>query len=197
MYEYIRGKVIELTPTVAVVEAASVGYGINISLNTYSAIEETAQNKGEVLLYIYEAVREDAFTLYGFSSKEERALFLLLISVSGVGASSARVILSAYSVNELLSIISAENVKMLKSIKGIGTKTAERIIVDLKDKVQKVGEAELETNLLSPAKEEAVAALVVLGYAQSAATKICDTILKESPSLSIEKLIKEALNRLR
>jgi Holliday junction DNA helicase RuvA len=197
MYEYIRGKVIELTPTVAVVEAASVGYGINISLNTYSAIEETAQNKGEVLLYIYEAVREDAFTLYGFSSKEERALFLLLISVSGVGASSARVILSAYSVNELLSIISAENVKMLKSIKGIGTKTAERIIVDLKDKVQKVGEAELETNLLSPAKEEAVAALVVLGYAQSAAAKICEAILKESPSLSIEKLIKEALNRLR
>ena len=187
----------ELTPTVAVVEAASVGYGINISLNTYGAIEAAAHNKDEVLLYIYEAVREDAFTLYGFSSKEERELFLLLISVSGVGASSARVILSAYSVSELLTIISTENVKMLKSIKGIGTKTAERIIVDLKDKVQKVGEAELEANLLSPAKEEAIAALVVLGYAQSAAAKICEAILKESPSLSIEKLIKEALNRLR
>lgn len=197
MYEYIKGKVTDLNPAMAVVEAGSVGYGINISLNTYSTIEESYQRKEEVLLYIYEAIREDAFVLYGFSSKEERSLFLLLISVSGVGASSARMILSAYSVNELLSIISSENVKMLKSIKGVGTKTAERIIVDLKDKVQKVGEGEVDATQVNSSKEEAVAALVVLGYSQASASKTCDAILKENPSITIEKLIKEALNRLR
>jgi len=193
MFEYIKGKITDLSPTSAVIETNNIGFSINISLNTYTAID----GKNEALLYIYEAVREDAFTLYGFSSKEERALFLLLISVSGVGANSARMILSTYSVQELETIISTENVKQLKGVKGIGSKTAERIIVDLKDKVNKVGNNE---SIISPSnaiKEEALAALVVLGYNQSAASKVVDVILKENPSFTIEKTIKEALNRLR
>lgn len=193
MFEYIKGKITDLSPTSAVIETNNIGFSINISLNTYTAID----GKNEALLYIYEAVREDAFTLYGFSSKEERALFLLLISVSGVGANSARMILSTYSVQELETIISTENVKQLKGVKGIGSKTAERIIVDLKDKVNKVGNNE---SIISPSnaiKEEALAALVVLGYNQSAANKVVDVILKENPSFTIEKTIKEALNRLR
>ena len=160
MFEYIKGKITDLSPTSAVIETNNIGFSINISLNTYTAID----GKNEALLYIYEAVREDAFTLYGFSSKEERALFLLLISVSGVGANSARMILSTYSVQELETIISTENVKQLKGVKGIGSKTAERIIVDLKDKVNKVG---INESIFSPSnaiKEEALAALVVLGY---------------------------------
>lgn len=193
MFEYIKGKITDLSPTSAVIETNNIGFSINISLNTYTAID----GKNEALLYIYEAVREDAFTLYGFSSKEERALFLLLISVSGVGANSARMILSTYSVQELETIISTENVKQLKGVKGIGSKTAERIIVDLKDKVNRVGNDE---SIISPSnaiKEEALAALVVLGYNQSAASKVVDVILKENPSFTIEKTIKEALNRLR
>ena len=193
MFEYIKGKITDLSPTSAVIETNNIGFSINISLNTYTA----KKRKNEALLYIYEAVREDAFTLYGFSSKEERALFLLLISVSGVGANSARMILSTYSVQELETIISTENVKQLKGVKGIGSKTAERIIVDLKDKVNKVGNNE---SIISPSnaiKEEALAALVVLGYNQSAASKVVDVILKENPSFTIEKTIKEALNRLR
>lgn len=193
MFEYIKGKITDLSPTSAIIETNNIGFSINISLNTYTAID----GKNEALLYIYEAVREDAFTLYGFSSKEERALFLLLISVSGVGANSARMILSTYSVQELETIISTENVKQLKGVKGIGSKTAERIIVDLKDKVNKVGNNE---SIISPSnaiKEEALAALVVLGYNQSAASKVVDVILKENPSFTIEKTIKEALNRLR
>ncbi|MBR2262069.1 MAG: Holliday junction branch migration protein RuvA [Paludibacteraceae bacterium] len=193
MFEYIKGKITDLSPTSAVIETNNIGFSINISLNTYTAID----GKNEALLYIYEAVREDAFTLYGFSSKEERALFLLLISVSGVGANSARMILSTYSVQELETIISTENVKQLKGVKGIGSKTAERIIVDLKDKVNKVG---INESIFSPSnaiKEEALAALVVLGYNQSAANKVVDVILKENPSFTIEKTIKEALNRLR
>lgn len=196
MFEYIKGKITELNPAMAVVEAAQIGFSVNISLNTYSAIEGNANSGDVATLYIYEAVREDAYTLYGFATKEERNLFLLLISVSGVGASSARMILSAYSVAELQSIISSSNVKMLKSIKGIGAKTAERIIVDLKDKMEKVEASGVEMPDNSN-KEEAVAALVVLGYTQAVASKAIDAIIKENPTISIQKLIKEALNQLR
>ncbi len=193
MFEFIKGKVFDLTPTQVVIETNQIGFAINISLNTYSAIE----GKESATLYIYEAVREDAFSLYGFSSKEERALFLLLISVSGVGANSARMILSTYSVNELEAIISTEDVKQLKGVKGIGSKTAERIIVDLKDKVNKAGDAGSTQSSFSAVKEEALAALVVLGYNQAAANKVIDAIVKENSTITIEKLIKEALNRLR
>ncbi len=196
MFEYIKGKITELNPAMAVVETAQIGFSVNISLNTYSAIEGNANSGDVATLYIYEAVREDAYTLYGFATKEERNLFLLLISVSGVGASSARMILSAYSVAELQSIISSSNVKMLKSIKGIGAKTAERIIVDLKDKMEKVEASGVEMPDNSN-KEEAVAALVVLGYTQAVASKAIDAIIKENPTISIQKLIKEALNQLR
>ncbi|MBR0502981.1 MAG: Holliday junction branch migration protein RuvA [Paludibacteraceae bacterium] len=191
MLEYIKGKIAELSPTQTIIETHQIGFAINISLNTYSAIE----GKEDVNLYIYESIREDAFTLYGFATKEERNLFLLLISVSGVGASSARMILSAYTVQELESIISTENVKQLKGVKGIGSKTAERIIVDLKDKVNKNSSNEIES--FNENKEEALAALVVLGYNQSAAIKVVDAIVKENPTISVEKLIKEALNKLR
>ncbi|MBO4529817.1 MAG: Holliday junction branch migration protein RuvA [Paludibacteraceae bacterium] len=191
MLEYIKGKIAELSPTQTIIETQQIGFAINISLNTYSAIE----GKDDVHLYIYESIREDAFSLYGFATKEERNLFLLLISVSGVGASSARMILSAYTVQELEAIISTENVKQLKGVKGIGSKTAERIIVDLKDKVNKTSSNGIES--FNENKEEALAALVVLGYNQSAAVKVVDAIVKENPSISVEKLIKEALNRLR
>ncbi len=196
MFEYIKGKITELNPAMAVVETSQIGFSVNISLNTYSSIEGNANSGEFATLYIYEAVREDAYTLYGFATKEERNLFLLLISVSGVGASSARMILSAYSVAELQSIISTSNVKMLKSIKGIGAKTAERIIVDLKDKMEKVESSSTE-NPDNSNKEEAVAALVVLGYTQAVATKAIDSIIKGNPTIPIQKLIKEALNQLR
>lgn len=194
MFEYIKGKVAELTPTLAVIETSQIGFALNISLTTYTAIE----GQSEASLFVYEAVREDAFTLYGFATKEERELFLLLISVSGVGANTARMILSTYSVSELRMIISTENVKQLKGVKGIGGKTAERIIVDLKDKVQAVGDGNTETiTLANSNKEEALAALVVLGFNQAAAGKVVDVIIKEDPTIPLQKIIKEALNKLR
>lgn len=192
MYEYIKGKVEELSPALAVIEAAQIGYALNISLNTYAALE----GKTEAKLYVYEAIREDAFTLYGFSEKSERDLFLLLISVSGVGANTARMILSSFSVDELQAIISGENVNQLKAVKGIGLKTAQRIIVDLKDKVGK------ETNPLGAQiqvnnnREEALTALVLLGFNRSASAKVVDKIIASDPAITLEKIIKEALKQL-
>lgn len=198
MIEYVKGELAEATPTTAVVDCNGVGYGVNISLNTYSAISY----KKEVKLFIYEAIREDAHILFGFSSKLERNLFLQLISVPGIGGSSARMILSALSPQELCTIIGQENVNMLKTVKGIGLKTAQRIIVDLKDKITTLGldTVSSETMTLSAAAseihDEAIAALTMLGFAQAASIKAVNAILKEEPDLPVERVIKLALKRL-
>ena len=174
MIEYIKGKLDDVTPTMAVVDCNGVGYGVNISLNTFSAI----QGKGDVKLYIYEAIREDAYVLYGFATKQERELFLMLITVSGIGGNTARMILSALSPSELCNVISSGNEKLLKMVKGIGLKTAQRIIVELKDKIQNIG-VESTGNVSTPISaanneiyEEAVAALTMLGFAQAPSQKV-------------------------
>ncbi len=192
MYEYIKGRIEELSPAMATIEASQIGYAVNISLNTYAALE----GKEEAKLYIYEAIREDAFVLYGFSEKRERELFLLLISVSGVGANTARMILSSFSVDELQAIISGENVNQLKAVKGIGLKTAQRIIVDLKDKVGKDSTAIGEQIQANNNREEALTALVLLGFNRSASAKVVDKIIASDPTITLEKIIKEALKQL-
>ena len=188
MIEYIRGGIAELSPATAIIDCNGLGYGVNISLNTYAAI----QGKKECKLYIYEAIREDAYVLYGFADKQERELFLLLISVSGIGGNTARMILSALSPSELINVISTENATLLKTVKGIGLKTAQRIIVDLKDKIKTgsvvAGNAQVQ--------EEAVAALTMLGFAQAPSQKVVLAILKEEPSAPVEQVIKLALKRL-
>ncbi|HIY87135.1 MAG TPA: Holliday junction branch migration protein RuvA [Candidatus Bacteroides pullicola] len=198
MIEYLKGEIAELTPATAVIDCNGVGYAASISLNTYSAI----QGKKTCKLYIYEAIREDAYTLFGFADRQERELFLLLISVSGIGGNTARMILSALSPNELINVISNENANLLKSVKGIGLKTAQRIIVDLKDKIKTeavaatsaTGTTTLPTN--SEVMDEAVAALTMLGFAQGPSQKVVIGILKEEPSAPVEQVIKLALKRL-
>ncbi len=199
MIEYIKGEIAEIAPAMVVIDCNGLGYEINISLNTYSAI----QGKQSVKLYIYEAIREDAHVLYGFVTKQERELFLLLISVSGIGGNTARMILSALSPAELCNVISSGNDKLLKGVKGIGLKTAQRIIVDLKDKIPATGTEAIAGSTLtglsvvhSETYEEAVAALTMLGFAQAPSQKVVSAILKEEPSLTVEKVIKLALKRL-
>lgn len=195
MIEYIKGEITDLTPAYAVLETCGVGYMVNISLTTYSEIKVMTAAR----LYIYEALREDAHTLYGFLTKDERDLFLLLISVSGVGAGTARMILSSFSVAELQEVIATGNANALKNVKGIGLKSAQRIIVDLKDKVGKTSSETVLSGLAAAAdgrKDEAVAALVMLGFQQSQSAKAVDKLLKEDPSLEVAKLIKKALQML-
>ena len=201
MIEYIRGGLAELSPATAVIDCNGLGYAVNISLNTYAAI----QGKKECKLYIYEAIREDAYVLYGFADKQERELFLLLISVSGIGGNTARMILSALSPAELVNVISTENANLLKTVKGIGLKTAQRVIVDLKDKI-KTGTASAGSTIgsrggmLSAAnaqvQEEAIAALTMLGFAQAPSQKVVLAILKDEPDAPVEQVIKLALKRL-
>lgn len=200
MIEYIKGEIAELSPATAIIDCNGLGYAVNISLNTYSAI----QGKSNCKLYIYEAIREDAYVLYGFIDKQERELFLLLISVSGIGGNTARMILSALSPAELVNVISTENAQMLKTVKGIGLKTAQRVIVDLKDKI-KTGSVAASTGdsvgALLPAvnaevQEEAIAALKMLGFAAAPSEKVVLGILKEEPDAPVEKVIKLALKRL-
>lgn len=197
MIEYVKGDVAELTPALAVVDCNGVGYGVNISLNTYSAI----QGKKSCKLYIYEAIREDAYVLYGFASKQERELFLLLITVSGIGGNTARMILSAFTPAELCTVISSENVTLLKTVKGIGLKTAQRVIVDLKDKIRTgslAGEATGEALSIAgnAVQEEAIAALTMLGFAAAPSQKVVMAILKENSQAHVEEVIKLALKRL-
>ena len=200
MIEYVKGQIAELTPAIAVIDCHGVGYGLNISLNTFSAL----QGKQEAKLYVYEAIREDAYVLYGFSTRQERALFLLLISVSGIGGNTARMILSALTPAELVNVISSGNDKLLKTVKGIGLKTAQRIIVDLKDKIASVeieGTAAPGTSATAAAGdshilEEAVAALTMLGFPPAPSQKVALAILKEEPEAAVERVIKLALKRL-
>ena len=198
MIEYVRGELVELTPALAVIDCNGVGYAANISLNTYAAI----QGKKACKLYIHEAIREDAHVLFGFADKQERELFLLLISVSGIGGNTARMILSALSPSELVNVISNENANLLKSVKGIGLKTAQRIIVELKDKLKTgtVAASAGISSLSSPAnaqiQDEAVSALTMLGFPQAASQKVVLAILKEEPDAQVEAVIKLALKRL-
>ena len=195
MYEYITGKVAEATPTYAVIEAAGVGYMINISLKTFSDIEHAE----ETLLYVHFIVREDQQTLFGFSTKIERELFRQLISVSGVGGNTARMILSTYSPRELQNIIATENAVLLKNVKGLGLKTAQKIIVELSGKMLELaGNAALvvakERN--NAAYDEAMAALAMLGFQKVASEKALTAIFKETPTISVEDAIRAALKCL-
>lgn len=193
MYDYLRGEIAEIAPTYAVIDCGGVGYYVNISLNTYTAI----QNLREAKLFVYEAIREDAYTLFGFRDKQEREMFELLISVSGVGPNTARMILSSLTVDDLMSVIASGNSGMLKSVKGIGAKTAQRIIVDLKDKVTGVGgAAAVAEQGNGEAYDEAVAALIMLGFTRAAVQKTVGKLLREQPTLKVEEIIKMALKLL-
>lgn len=197
MIDYIKGQIGELTPTSCTLETCGVGYELLISLNTYTAI----QDRKEVKLYVYEVIREDAHLLYGFSTKQERQLFTLLISVSGVGGQTAKVILSSFSPSELASIIQMENVKLLRGVKGIGPKAAQRIVLDLKDKVVGIeGGATVQSGVANSinanAVAEAVSALTTLGFPPAASQKCVAALLQENPNLPIEQVIKQALKLL-
>lgn len=193
MIDYIKGKIAELTPASVTIETNGIGYFIHISLNTYSMLE----NHKEAKLYIYESIREDAYQLFGFSDNHEREIFTHLISVSGVGASTARMMLSSMNPKELASIISTGNADQLKAIKGIGLKTAQRIIVELKDKLKTKGTDQIRIfATTNPLGEEAVSALVMLGFSQPASQKAVGRILKDKPESKIEEIIKTALKML-
>ena len=200
MIEYLKGTLADLTPALAVVECHGVGYGVNISLNTFSAI----QGKQEVKLWISESIREDAYQLWGFSTRAERELFVLLTSVSGIGASTSRVILSSMTVSELAGVISEGNDKMLKSVKGIGPKAAQRIIVDLRDKIGSLGIQAASPSMVNgqcsminkEVMDEAVAALTMLGFNPAPVHKAVQHILTEEPDAPVERVIKLGLKML-
>lgn len=195
MYEYIQGPVAELAPAYAVIDAGGVGYFLNISLQTYSEIEGASSAK----LYVHFVVREDAQLLYGFASKRERELFRLLISVSGVGGNTARMILSTYSTSELQNIIATGNAVLLKNVKGLGLKTAQKIIVELNGKMLDLSDVEQGVATASgdgEVYEEALAALMMLGFAKAASEKTLRQIVKESPAISVEDAVRDALKRL-
>ena len=200
MYEYIQGKVAEVAPAYAVIDVGGVGYYLHVSLETFAAIEHAAEAK----LYVHYIVREDAQLLYGFATKLERELFRLLIGVSGVGGNTARMILSSLQPAELIRVIATRDDRSLTAVKGIGTKTAERIVVDLKNKVKQVeGLVAADTSVVqrmttasSEVAEEAVAALVMLGFQKVASQKVVTAILKEDPAMAVEKVVKEGLKRL-
>lgn len=205
MIEYIRGELTDISPAMAVVEAAGVGYALNISLNTFSAI----QGKKDVRLYVHEAIvtggRDDSFTLYGFFSKEERELYRQLITVSGVGANTARMILSSFTPAELCNAIATGDERALKGVKGIGLRTAQRIIVDLKDKIANSDLAQqVPVNTAQPAdainkevRNEAISALTMLGFSPAPSAKVVGDILRQQPDLPVEQVIKLALKQIK
>lgn len=193
MITQLRGRLVEKYPTQVVIDCNGVGYLVHISLNTFSKLpkEENA------ILYTYLAIREDAHVLYGFADKLEREIFTLLISVSGVGPSTARTMLSSMTSEEIQHAIASENVKTIQSVKGIGAKTAQRVIVDLKDKVLKVFQLdEISAPISNTFKEEALSALEVLGFQKKQSEKVVNAILTENPNISVENIIKSALKKL-
>lgn len=195
MIDYIKGKIIELTPTDMVLECYGIGYKILISLQTY----ETLNGKDDNIVYIHHYLREDEELYYGFATKDERELFRLLISVSGVGAATARMMLSSLTTEEIRNAIIAEELNKIKSIKGIGTKSAQRLILELKDKVVKGGGSDtpaLFSTSSNPAVDEATTALVMLGFTKPNVNKAVTAVLKEKPSATLEEIIKLALKRL-
>jgi len=193
MYEFIKGKVAEITPAYTIIENNQIGYFVNVSLHTYSQISE----KTEITLFLEEVVREDAFNLFGFATKNEREIFRHLLSVSGVGANTARVILSSMPPEEIKKAILHNEVNALKKVKGIGAKSAQRIIVDLKDKLSKT---EIEEDFVTPAnntiKEEALSALVTLGFTKSKVEKVLDELIQKEGDIQVEQIIKKALSKL-
>ncbi len=191
MYEYICGRVAEVAPTYAVIDAHGVGYYLQISLETFKAVEHA----GETKLYVHHVVREDAQLLFGFATKVERELFRLLIGVSGVGGNTARMILSTYSPAELQGIISAGNAVLLKNVKGLGLKTAQKIIVELTGKLTALDADAVGSAAVGGDAAEAVEALVMLGFAKSAAEKVVRAVVHENPSASVEELVRMALKR--
>lgn len=194
MIDYIKGIVEELNPAYAVIDNKGIGYMINISMTTYSAIQKSA---GEIKLYVFESIREDAHVLYGFFDKRERELFLLLVSVSGVGPNTARMILSSLPAAELEQTISTGNVGVLKAVKGIGAKTAQRIIVDLKDKIKVVPNTLLDKMpATSENFEEALSALLMLGFTQQLSQKALKKLFADNPLISVEEAIKKALKMM-
>ena len=204
MIDYIKGELAELTPAQAIVEAYGVGYALNISLNTY----ENIHGKKDVKLYVHESLvtggRDDSYTFFGFATKQERDLYRLLITVSGVGANTARMILSAAPPAELAGAISSGNERLLKGVKGIGLKTAQRIIVDLKDKILSLGIAQevsagsaADSTIPSDVRDEAVAALTMLGFSPAPTAKVVTAILTDDPSLPVEQVVKLALKQIK
>ena len=193
MYDYLIGQIQEITPTYTILENQGIGYFVNISVTTYSEISENKECK----LYIHEVIREDAHLLFGFNDKRERDIFLHLISVSGVGANTARMILSSLTPDEVQVAILENDVNSLKNVKGIGIKSAQRIIVDLKDKIGKLSDDEqLFKTLDNTIQEEALSALVMLGFPNNKVEKVIGEILKRDKSVSVEELVKESLKRI-
>lgn len=192
MYEFIKGKIVQLSPAFAVIETNGIGYYLQITLNTFTQLN----GKDEALLYLHLSIREDAHVLFGFISQSERETFRMLISVSGVGPNTARMMLSSMPVAELKRAICDANVNALKSIKGIGAKTAERIIVDLKDKVSVDLNEEIVPSVNNTLKIEALSALEVLGFAKKHSDKVLEKLIVNNPAITVEQLIKQALKVL-
>lgn len=196
MIDYIKGSIAELNPAYAVIDNHGIGYMMNITLTTFDVLSKAGQENA--MLYAYEVIREDAHTLYGFATKAEREAFLSLISVSGVGPNTARMILSSMSVDEFSQAIVGNNAAMFKSVKGVGGKTAQRIIVDLKDKIKPTGDTLLQVKGQADSEvyDEALAALVMLGFSQQASNKVLKSLFAKNPSLSVEVAIKQALKMM-
>jgi Holliday junction DNA helicase RuvA len=193
MINYIKGTITEINPTSVTIETGGIGYFVNISVNTFSKLD----GKSEFKILVQEVIREDSHQLFGFADKEERDIFRLLISVSGIGANTARMMLSSLTPIEVEKAILESNVNVLKSVKGIGLKTAQRVIVDLKDKVGKQSSTgEIFTFEDNTKREEALSALVMLGFAKSAVSKVLEKIIREEKNLTVEDLIKRALKNL-
>ena len=197
MIEYIKGVIAELNPAYAIIDNHGIGYMLNISLSTYDNLTHGDSNQ-EAMLYVHEAIREDAHLLYGFATRQERDAFLLLISVSGVGPNTARMILSSMNVDEFSQAVSSNNVAMLKSVKGVGAKTAQRIIVDLRDKIKPTGHTLLQQTggPTGEAFDEALAALVMLGFSQQASQKVLKSLFASNQGLTAEQAIKQALKMM-